>query len=440
MKIKVVSFLLISLSASLYADYTLLQCPKTLSLKNKEELKRFGLSVKKDILEDSNEISHIFVQGNMFLNKEPVPFKQELNFYDEYDANDIERFLDKTVLLPKLSGIRDGVLECVYQVKDELQDKKQLFALTTRSTGEMYQCPHPKELKIVDTQKTSFVKVVSLPRCNDGNKELCEQSKIEMYVFFKDFIIPENQKKSSHFNITYNPDQEFIGKKGLLRISLDGKVTAFKGQKSLEDEPEVLTHHEDRMIRGNKEKQVFIDPTDTEKRPMLFEWQGDKDSFYQTYTYQFKGEIGELELFSAPVGETLIPVRGAKVVPPALVNGINRGFNKYKALNEYGKLLIPHCSATHIKEGKDLTALQCTYGNNKDPRMNLVLEADLTKKVREEHCKVYHGEYKGKEITTLVNKKSKFVVPSLMIKHDFDNDGDQEEQMVSPVILLCDEK
>ncbi|MCF7899900.1 hypothetical protein K9K77_00120 [Candidatus Babeliales bacterium] len=415
-----------------------LECPSTLSLKKTQEFKRFGLSIQKDILENSNAISQLYIKGNLFFNGKPIPFTEELRFFDDYPVEDVEMLLDKSVLLPDKSGIHNGIIECVYKVPGN-HDKEQYFMLKTDELGQVYKCPDPEELQVVNSLETSFIKLVALPRNNKGDSQPLQQEAIEIYAFFKDFVIPENQEKNSYFNLKYNPLQEFIGKRSLMHVALNGAITVFKGEDNEQDKKRVITHFKTMVIRGNEEKNIMIDPTDKEGRPMIFEWRGDRTVFYQTYSYQLRGRIAEIDILSPAIDKNFEFVRGNKVITPPFVNGINRGFNIKNPVNEFGKLLIPSCSAISLFKKDDETVVQCIYGDNKDPHMNIVLEGDFSKKVREQSCEIQSGKYKLQNIHDILQEERIVIVPSLSVKKDHSN-KDDEESFVSPLVLICQEK
>ena len=437
---KLLYSLLIGLSVmGLRSEHALLECPKSLSLKNLDEIKRFGLTIKRDLLKDADQITQIYIEGNFFFNKNPLLFSQKLHFYDDYTLEEVVNFLDKTILIPKLSGINDDIIKCVYQVSDGKKNI-QNFAITTEGLGKVYACPAPEKLKIIETQETSFIKMVSLPRCNNGDGKLCEQSKIELFSFFKDFVIPEGQEKSSYFNLKHDENQECIGTRSLLKVSVDGKVSVFKGEDNQEDRRKVLTHFTDAMIRGDIEKMVMIDPTDSQNRPMIFEWRGEREFSYQIYSYRFAGTVAGIDLKSSLINDHLDFVRGHNVIIPSFVNGLNRGFNKHKPVNEFGKLLIPPCSVANLVKKGEQVFLQCVYGDNKDPNMNIIIEGDISKNTQNTDCAIAYGKEKNRNLNEVLIKDNRVVVPSLVVRGDYDGDGDEEDGLVAPIIMICTEK
>lgn len=415
-----------------------LECPTSLSLKKTQEFKRFGLSIQKSMLENSHNISQVYIKGNLFFNAKPIPFAEDLHFFDDHPVEDIEMFLDKSLLVPDKSGINNGIIECVYQVPGNY-GKEQYFVLKTDELGQVYKCPNPEELQVLNSQELSFVKLVALPRNNKSDKEVHPEEGIELYAFFKDFVIPENQEQNSHFNIRYNPHQEFIGKRSLMHVALDGTVKVFKGEDNEQDKKRVIAHFKDMIIRGNKEKNIMIDPTDKEGRPLIFEWRGDRDVSFKTYSYQFKGKIAGIDIFSDALNKNLEFVRGSNVITPSFVNGINRGFNMKNPVNEYGKLLIPSCSSTHLFKRNDQKIVQCIYGDNKDSRMNIILEGDFSHILEEQSCKIPSGKYASQNINDVLHEQDPLIIPSLSVKKDSLN-KDDEDTFVSPLILICQEK
>lgn len=370
--------------------------------------KEYAIEFHKPISKiDENNLSHVIIQGNYRINGYPLQIPSTLLYPGAGKDMQVKGFAGRMQFLPeissnKLSGYlehmkldkvtdKGGYYEASYTMKDEIPpvlDNPKHVVLSTELSGRLYQCPLPSKIKVMNHYKTPFVKVTSLPSCDNLTKSQCEKLHKRMYVHKNNIhyldtdtvaIAPYSDHTSQ---VLYK--HEVLGQSPknipahLIKYASFGKIA---GEKS----PMVITDNS--FSKGNFTK------------PLAWRIEEDSNGKKDIYSYLYEAPCGDKILVSQPYNNES---KSAIIDIPALHH---MGF-KVKEENPLfdfnGGAIIPPLYATQFTIENEQVSMSCVYAYENKQQEALVLKVPL--EVSADRCFIYGKdaatahEYNGKPL------------------------------------------